>query len=170
MMYNILVKINKILNILTIFATIPSFILKLDRANGILKNLMVNFIRNKFRLPNLRGIEIDSLREEDKVIVKFFKHCTPARLSLLSINCMTNNPVSIKSKFYIEAFSEAAARTIKQIYFNCFSFNDKELQTIVKASRNVERIVFNCCCIYCNSDLDFGEDLSYKTKFFSFQL
>ena len=132
--------------------------------------MMVDWISSKMKLPNINGIRIDCISEEDEKIVNFLNICTPSRLRLLAINCLTSNSIGIKSKFYIDAFSEVAARTSKQVYFTWITFNNKELQAIVRAARNTEDIVFNCCCIYCSSDLDFGANLSYKTKSLSFQL
>ena len=56
-----------------------------------------------------------------------------------------------------------------EAYFNRMEFSAEDLQTIIKAAHNVERIMFNWCCIHCMLELDFGENLNYKTKLLSFQ-
>ena len=69
----------------------------------------------------------------------------------------------------LHAFLEAARRTTKEVFFNWIDFSAEDLQTVVRAASNSERIVFNFCCIHCSSCLDFNADLSYNTKLLSFQ-
>ena len=122
---------------------------------------------SRLRLPNVKGIRIDYISEAD--LTSFLSDCTPARLNLLSVNYFAHSYTGIKSKFYVDAFSEAARRTTKVIYFNCIDFSAEDLQTVIKAACNTEKIVFNFCCIHCSSGLEFGANLSYKTKFLSFE-
>ena len=126
---------------------------------------------SKLRLPELTGIEIEYKSNEDaeKDIVSFLNYCTPTHLSLFTFNCWRNLPTEIKSEFYIKVFSKVVARTFKEAFFFNIDFSTKDLQTVVKAACNVERIAFRFCCIHCSSGLDFGADLSYKTKHLSFQ-
>ena len=124
---------------------------------------------SRLRLPDINGIQVDNISDADTDFASFFSNCTPARLQLLWVNYFANSNIGIKSRFYINAFSEAAARTEKEVYFYCIDFSAEDLQTVVRAAHNAERIVFFFCCIHCSSDLDFGNDLSYKTKFLSFQ-
>ena len=120
-------------------------------------------------MPDLNGIRIDNISDADADLASFLSDCTPARLKLLVVNYPANNGTGIKSKFYVNAFSKAAARMTKEVYFQCIDFSAEDLQTIVRAARNAERIVFHFCCIHCSSGLDFGANLSYNTKFLSFQ-
>ena len=130
---------------------------------------MREFIASKLRLPNFKGIQISCISDADADLASFLSDCTPVRLNMLWVNYWANNLTAIRSKFYVDAFSGAAARTTKEIYFGCIDFSAKDLQTFVRASRNAERIVFYFCSIHCSSGLDFGADLSYNTKFLSFQ-
>ena len=124
---------------------------------------------SKLRLPDLNGIRIDYISSADEDLSSFLSKCIPARLNLLAINFLVNISTGIKSKFYVKAFSEAARRTTKEVLFSCIDFREEDLQTVVRAARNVERIVFDFCCIHYSSGLDFGANLSYNTKFLSFQ-
>ena len=130
---------------------------------------MRDCVTSRLRLPDLSGILIFFISDADADLISFLTYCTPFSLKLFAVNYCANNFKGINSKFYIWAFSEAARRTTKQVYFNSINFSAKDLQTIVRAARNAERIVLNFCCIHCSSGLDFGKDLSYNTKFFSFQ-
>ena len=130
---------------------------------------MEECVTSKLRLPDLNGIRIESISDEDADLSSFLSDCTPSRLNLLNVNHYHNSLTGIKSEFYVDSFSEAAARTTKEVYFVCIDFSADDLQTVVRAARNAERIVFYFCCIHCSPDLDFGKDLSYNTKLLSFQ-
>ena len=130
---------------------------------------MRDCVTSKLRLPDLNGIQINYISDADADLVSFLSDSTPARLKLLAVNWDRISITGIKSKFYVDAFSEAAARTTKEVFFTFIDFTAEDLQTVVRAARNVERIVFWLCCIHCSSGLDFGADLSYNTKFLSFQ-
>ena len=129
---------------------------------------MRDCVASRLRLPDLKGIRLGNVSDADADLVNFLCDCTPARLKLLVVNYFRNSDIGIKSKFYVDAFSRAARRTTKEVLFNCIDFSAEDLQTIVKAACNAERIVFRYCCIHCSSGLDFGANLSYNTKFLSF--
>ena len=124
---------------------------------------------SRLRLPDLCGIRVDKISEADAELANFLTDCTPARIQLILVNYNSISNTGIKSKFYVDAFSETAARTAKEVFFYCIDFSAEDLQTVVRAARNAERIVFSFCCIYCSSGLDFGKDLWYKTRLLSFQ-
>ena len=126
-------------------------------------------IASRLRLPNLNGIRIDYISDADADLANFLRYCTPARLNFLVINYFANTSTGIKSKFYVNAFSEAARRTTKEVYFTCIDFRAEDLQTVVRAAHKAERILFCFCCIHCSSGLDFGTNLSYNTNLLSFQ-
>ena len=122
---------------------------------------------SRLRLPDLKGIRVDNISDSNPS--SFFSKCTPARLKLLWVNYSANSTTGIKSKFYVDAFSKAARRATKEVYFYCIDFRSEDLQAVVRAACNAERIVFHFCSIHCSSGLDFGADLNYITKFLSFQ-
>ena len=125
----------------------------------------------RFGLPDLNGIWVDEISDvdADADLASFLCDCTPTRLNLLVVNFYINSFTWIKSKFYVDALSRAAARTTKEVYFVYIDFSAEDLQTVVRAAHNTERIMFCSCCIHCSSSLDFGADLNYNTKFLSFQ-
>ena len=143
--------------------------LKLNLRNSDNTSLMKDLVTSKLRIPDIIGIRIESISDADANLAKFLSNCIPVPLRLLAINLNANRRTGIKSKFYIDAFSKAAASITKEVYFYCIDFRAKDLQTVVRSAHNAERIVFNFCNIHCSSGLDFGADLSYNTKFLSFQ-
>ena len=148
---------------------IRSFSLQISLNDTKQKSLMRDCVNSKLRLPYLNGIAVDHISDADADLASFLSDCTPAQLKLLAVNYDYNSWTGIKSKFYIDAFSRAAASTTKEVFFCCIDFSAEDLQTVVRAALNTERIVFNWCCIHCSSGLDFGADLSYNTEFLSFQ-
>ena len=130
---------------------------------------MRDCVNSRLRLPDLKGIQINYISDADSDLASFLSDCTPARLKLFAVNWKRDNIIGIKSKFYVEAFSKVAARTTKEVYFTSIDFSAEDLQTVVRAARNAQLIVFYLCCVHCSSGLDFGADLSYNTKFLSFQ-
>ena len=130
---------------------------------------MREWVASKLKLPDLDEIEIDDMLDADADLASFLSECTPARIENLTVNNYSKIFTGIKSNFYINAFSETTARAVKIIFFRYIDFSAEDLQTIVRAAHNAEEIKFNCCCIHCSSDLDFGADLKYNTNFLSFQ-
>ena len=59
--------------------------------------------------------------------------------------------------------------TTKEVYLRCLEFSEAELEQIVRASCNAERLIFEGCDIHCSTKLDFGFALKYKTKILNFQ-
>ena len=148
---------------------IPNFYLQISLKDAKQKSLMRDCVASRLRMPDLKGIRIDKITDSNADLASFLSNCTPARLRLFVINWSINNFTAIKSNFYVGAFSSTARRTTKEVYFFCIDFSSKDLQTVIKAAHNSERIVFNMCWIHCSSDLDFGTDLRYNTKLLSFQ-
>ena len=130
---------------------------------------MRDCVASRLRLPDLKGIRIEHISDADVDLVNFLSDCTPAQIKLLAVNFDAKSYIATKSKFYVDVFSEAARRTTKEVFLNYIDFSAEDLQTVVKAACNVERIVLSACCIHCSSGLDFGADLCYKTKYLSFQ-
>ena len=124
---------------------------------------------SRLRLSDLKGIRIDNISSADADLASFLNYCTPARLNLLLVNYWANSWEGTKLKFYVDSFSEVARRTAKEVYFHCIDFSAEDLQTVVRAACNTERIVFDFCCIHLSPGLDFGADFNYNTKYLSFQ-
>ena len=129
---------------------------------------MKDWVTSKLRLPNLNGIRIDCISDADADLANFLSYWITIRLQKLEINLSPKSWIGIKSKFYVDAFSEAARRTTGRVYFRCIDFSAEDFQTVVRAAHNAEEIVFSCCCIHCSSDLDFGGSIKYYTKVLSF--
>ena len=124
---------------------------------------------SKLKLPDLKGIRIESISDADADLTSFLSDCIPLHLLLFSINWDVNSWIGIKSEFYIDLLLKAVSKVTKEVYFWCFDFSAKDLEQIIKAAHNSERLVFRFCCIHCSPNLDFGSTYNYNTKFLSFE-
>ena len=120
-------------------------------------------------MPDLNKIQINYISDADANIASFLNDCTPAHLRLLAVNWYSNNNTGIKSEFYINSLLKAVSKVTKEVYFWCFDFSTINLEQIIKAAHNSERLVFRFCCIHCSTDLDFELICEYNTKFLSFE-
>ena len=57
----------------------------------------------------------------------------------------------------------------KEIVLACFEFTEQELEQVLKASFNCERVVIMFNDIHCSKSLDFKINQKYKTKYLNFQ-
>ena len=125
---------------------------------------------SKLRLPDLKGIGIESISDADADLASFLSDCIPLHLLLFSINWDANSWIGIKSEFYIDLLLKAVSKVTKEVYFWCFDFSAKDLEQIIKAAHNSERLVFRFCCIHCSPGFGLCINLyNYNTKFLSFE-
>ena len=85
------------------------------------------------------------------------------------MNYTLNSTIPTKVKFYLSSLSKAIRSVIDEVYFKNFEFNEKDLEYFIRTACNVETIVFNFCSIHCSAEMDFGENIKYKTKTLSFK-
>ena len=58
--------------------------------------------------------------------------------------------------------------TTKEVFIRKFKLSNSSLQKVIKAACNSERIVFCCCSLDLDSDIDIS-DPDYKTTYLSFR-
>ena len=67
---------------------------------------------------------------------------------------------------------ETLCKTLKavtnEVYISCFELTACDLEQIVKASANSERLLFYYCDVSCSVALDFSTPQKYTTKLLSF--
>ena len=74
----------------------------------------------------------------------------------------------LKTDFYIETLCKTLKAVTSEVYINWLKLTASDLEQIVKASSNSERLVIRYCKINCSATLDFATADKYKTKFISF--
>ena len=123
----------------------------------------------KLRLPNFRAVTIGSVSYKDADLVNFLDDCTPIQLKFLRFNLLPFSSTATKVKFYMKTLPKLVRATTDEVYLWYLEFSEVELEQIVRASCNVEKLIFEGCDIHCLTALDFGSTIKYKTKALSFQ-
>ena len=123
---------------------------------------------SKLRLPDIKRIQIYYLSDSDKDLVNFFLNSIPSHLKILYIQHWASNGIPINYKLDINSFSNAVAAVTRVVYISCFEFSAADLQQLIRAACNAERIVLYLCSVHCSSALDFGATIEYKTNYLGF--
>ena len=122
----------------------------------------------KLRLPDIKRIQICNISDSDSDLVNSFLNWTPSHLKILYIYHYAPSGTPIKYKLDINSLSKAVAAVTKEVYISCFEFSAADLQQLIRAACNAERIVFYLCSVHCSSALDFGATIEYNTNFLGF--
>ena len=122
----------------------------------------------KLRLPDIKRIQIYYLSDSDTDLVDSFFNSTPSHLKNFNIQHNAPGGTPIKYRFDINSLSKAVAAVTKEVFISCFEFSAADLQQLIRAACNAERIVFHWCSVHCSSALDFGATIEYKTNYLSF--
>ena len=121
------------------------------------------------KLPNFKRLVINNILENDSDLASFLSNSVPNKLDLFWLNnTYISDEISIKIDFYIDSLWEAIKGVSKEIYIENLEVGEKDLEKIIKASCNWERLVIRWSDILCSSALDFSTDSDYKTKSLSF--
>ena len=126
-------------------------------------------VTSKLKLPKIKRIKIDNISDGNKDLNDFFEHWIPSQLDLFWINFKYKNNTGIKANFYISSIWKAMTAVTKEIVLVCFEFTEQELEQVLKASFNSERVVIGFSDIHCSKSLDFKISQKYKTKYLNFQ-
>ena len=81
------------------------------------KALFKDIVTSKLKLPDLKGIRIDYISEENPDLNSFLNDCIPDNIQMLAINYSAYNYTGIKSKFYINSLSRAVSAATTEVYF-----------------------------------------------------
>ena len=120
------------------------------------------------RLPNIKRLVVNKISDSNSDLASFLSNSVPNKLDLFWMNHSYISNDATKIDFYIESLCEAIKGVSKEIYFENLIVGEKDLEKIVKSSRNWERLVIRWSDILCSSALDFSTDSEYKTKSLSF--
>ena len=124
-------------------------------------------------------LQFKMFSNKDADLVSFLDYFKPTQLKFFSFGCdpiesdlvMFSGliPSTTKDKFYMQSLPKFVNATTEEVYLNYLEFSEAELEQIVRASCNAERLIFQSCEIHCSTALDFGSALKYKIKQLSFQ-
>ena len=113
----------------------------------------------KFRLPNIKSIEISKIGIKDKNVQVFFQHWIPWKLANILIDIQFDQYDTYKyntDKYYdTNSIWKALLNVNKQICLSGFYFNEDHLKEIIKSSLNWEILIFDTWVIKFSKELEF---------------
>jgi hypothetical protein len=132
------------------------------------ESFIKHYVTNKLKLPHLKKLRIDYIKENDEVLKLFLINCCPSNLEVFSFNRNTNTSSQIKISAYIPSLSKCLPAVTKQVYLYYVKIKSSgDLSTLIKASSNSENLVVRCCEVLTDDECDFG-DGKYNTQLISF--
>ena len=106
------------------------------------KSFLDDLATSKAQIPQLKRIAISYLNGSDSNLNLFLSNWVPQNLTFLSINCP---PIDwykpTKMNFYLSSLTTSLNKVTKEIYLAVFEMDESDLEAVVKASCNSERLV-----------------------------
>ena len=138
--------------------------------NAKSKSFLDDLATSKALIPQLKRIWISYLNGSDSNLNLFLSNWVPQNLTYLSINFLSidfNKPT--KMNFYLNSLATCLKKVTKEIFLNVFEMDESDLETVVKASCNSERLVLYACDLKWSRPMDFKCSSTYKitTKIFN---
>ena len=121
------------------------------------KSFLDDLAASKALIPQLKRIRISHLNGSDSNLNLFLANWVPLNLTYLSINFPFigwNKPTKIN--FYLNSLITSLKKVTKEIFLELFEMDESDLETVVKASCNSERLV-----LY-NWDLKWSRPMNFK--------
>ena len=143
--------------------------LEFDMNDAKSKSFLDDLATSKALIPQIKRIWISKLNGNDSNLNLFLSNWVPQNLTYLSIN---SPPIdwlkTTKMSFYLNSLTTCLKKVTKEIFLNVFSMNESDLETVVKASCNSERLVLDYCDLKWSRPMDFKCSSTYKitTKMF----
>ena len=135
-----------------------------------LKSFLDDLATSKALIPQLKRIKISRLNGSDSNLNLFLSNWVPQNLTYLSINDpYINWNKATKMSFYSNSLTTCLKKVIKEIFLCIFSIDESDLESIVKASCNSERLVLYACDLKWSRSMNFKCSSAYKitAKIFS---
>ena len=134
------------------------------------KSFLDDLATSKALIPQLKRIWITNLKDTDPNLNLFLSNWVPQNLTYLSINYPYFDYINtIKMSFYLSSLTTCLKKVTKEIYLSIFEMDESDLETVVKASCNSERLVLFFCDLKWSKPMDFKCSSTYKiiTKIFN---
>ena len=131
--------------------------------NAKSKSFLDDLAKSKVLIPQLKRIEITHLNGSDSNINLFLSNWIPQNLPYLSINYYSiKNNKPTKMSFYLNSLTTCLKKVTKEIFLNLFEMDESDLEEVVKASCNSERLVLFACDLKWSRPMDFKCSSTYK--------
>ena len=127
------------------------------------KSFLDDLATTKAIIPQLKRIKISYLKDSDSNLNLFLSNWTPQNITFLNINYPYidwNKPT--KMSFYLNYLTSSLKKVTKEIFLELFSLKESDLEAVVKASFNSERLVLCAWDLKWSRPMDFKCSSTYK--------
>ena len=127
------------------------------------KSFLDDLATSKAQIPQLKRIAITHLKDSDSNLNLFLSNWVPQNLSFLSINypCIYYHEPT-KTSFYFNSLKTCLKKVTKEIFLQKFEMDESDLEAVVKASCNSERLVLCWCDLKWSRPMNFKCSSTYK--------
>ena len=127
------------------------------------KSFLDDLATSKALIPQLKRITISDLNDSDSNLNLFLSNWVPQNLTLLWINYPGIDwKKTTKMNFYLSSLTTCLKKVTKEIFLNVFDMDESDLETVVKASCNSERLVLFWCLLKWSRPMNFKCSSTYK--------
>ena len=127
------------------------------------KSFLDDLATSKAQIPQLKRIWISYLNGSDSNLNLFLSNWVPQNLAFLSINYpFIDWRKPTKMSFYSHSLTTCLKKVTKEIFIKLFEMDESDLESVVKASCNSERLVLLWCDLKWSRPMDFKCSSAYK--------
>ena len=127
------------------------------------KSFLDDLVTSKALIPQLKRIAITHLKDNDFNLNLFLSNWVPLNLIFLSINWYyINYTKPTKISFYLNSLTTCLKKVTKEIFLMLFEIDESDLESVVKASCNSERLVLIAWNLKWSRPMDFKCSSTYK--------
>ena len=131
--------------------------------NAKSKSFLDDLATSKAQIPQIKRIWISRLNGSDSNLNLFLSNWIPQNLTYLAINdpyIDENKPT--KTNFYLNSLTTSLKKVTKEIFLNVFEMDESDLEEVIKASCNSERLVLKYCDLKWSRPMNFKCSSTYK--------
>ena len=127
------------------------------------KSFLDDLATSKALIPQLKRIAISYLNDCNSNLNLFLSNWVPQNLPFLSINYPAIDWYkTTKMNFYLNSLTTCLNKVTKEIFLYLFSLVESDLEAVVKASCNSERLVLRAWDLKWSRPMNFKCSSTYK--------
>ena len=131
--------------------------------NAKSKSFLDDLATSKTQIPQIKRITITDLKDSDSKLNLFLSNWVPQNLTYFNINWPVNDwRLPTKMSFYLNSLTSSLKKVTKEIFLNVFDMDESDLEAVVKASCNSERLVLRWCDLKWSRLMNFKCSSTYK--------
>ena len=129
------------------------------------KSFLDDLATSKALIPQIKRIAINRLNGNDSNLNLFLSNWVPQNLTFLSINNpWIDGKLTAKMSFYSSSLTTSLKKVTKEIFLQLFEMDESDLESVIKASCNSERLVLYWCDLKWSRPMNFKCSSTYKIK------